>query len=221
MKKAITMWMLMLFISAMLACGAGGAFCESAEPDYVRIGLEVTGLMSEMVDSETYLSMLGSVSAFADVREQVNTHDYDRPVAVYSLRLKDPNALFKAMALKDAKSTEAWNSLPPELQDQLMMRISLRSMCSGINAKMGTDAIAFSAVATAVVVKEALTGDGPENYLYIFEEGTPILVSFGYHSAAGYFLFIPKESQENLLKIWTYLNLPSLEIAPVDLPDGQ
>ena len=206
---------LILLTAARLACTTSYAFGESAEPDYYQIGLDVTALMSEIVDSDAYLSILTIPKTVEEVREKVNTHDYDRPAAVYSVRLSDFEAFFQEMLLKDAKTAETWNSLSPALQEQLLGRISLRSMCSGVNARTGTDAIAFSSVATAFVRNESLTGAETSDYLYIFEEGTPILVSFGYHSASGFFLFIPKESQGSPEKIRAYMNLPYLEISPV------
>ena len=58
-----------------------------------------------------------------------------------------------------------------------------------------------------------LTGDETASYLYTFEKGIPILVSFGYHGASGMFVFIPKEAQ-NLEGIRAAL--PGLTVEPVE-----
>ena len=83
--------------AALLLFTASGAFGEAAEPDYCRIGLKVTAMMSEITDSEAYLSIFGLPERFREVREKVNTHDYDSPVAVYSVTMSDPKAFLEEM----------------------------------------------------------------------------------------------------------------------------
>ena len=63
---------LILLTAAMLACTVGCAFGESAEPDYYQIGLDVAALMSEIVDSDAYLSILTIPETVEEVREKVN-----------------------------------------------------------------------------------------------------------------------------------------------------
>ena len=78
----------------------------------------------------------------------------------------------------------------------------------------GAAEIAFASAAAAVVRNEALTDESVVYYLYIFEKGTPILVSFGYHGASGSFVFLPKEQCGTLADLQG--TLPELEITPVE-----
>ena len=192
------------------------SFCESPEPDYYRIGLNVSALMSGMADSEAYCSLFGPQEMYREVREKVNTHDYDRPVAVYSVRLTDSKSFIEEALLKDQESRNTWNSLSPALQEQVLGRFGVQSLCSIVNARMGSEYIAFCSVVTAFIREQTLASDSSGCFLYIFEKGTPILVSFGYRAASGQFLFIPEEFRESPDSIASYLGIPCLEITPVE-----
>lgn len=204
-----------LLFTVLLFCTACAAFGEAAEPDYYRVGLKVAGLLSEITDSEAYLSLLTRPEMFREVREQINTHDYDRPVAVYSIRLSDPEAIMKEMLRDNPESLEAFESLSPALQEQFLGYMSIQSLCAAVNGRMGTEYLAFLSVATSRIRDDTLTGEASGCYLYLFEKGTPIMVSFGYRGASGQFLLIPEESRGNPEDIAAYLALPGLELTPV------
>ena len=207
------------FLFAALLLLATGACGEAADPDYYRIGLKVTSLISEMTDSDAYFSLMAAPDAFRTAREAANTHDYDRPVAVYSISLTDPEAFLEKMLLEDPDAREAWNSLSPALQDQLMRRITLQTLCASVNDRAGTESIALASLVTPVLTDETLTPEKSRSYLYFFEQGVPVLVSFGYHSASGQFLMIPKESRETPEDIAAFLELPFLELLRLEIPD--
>lgn len=215
MKKTISI----LLLAALLFCAAGNASGEAAKPDYYNAGLEVTALMGEIIDSEAYLSLLVHPETFSKIREEANTHDYGSPVAVYAVK-GDPEALLKEMLLSDPESGETFNSLSPALQDQLLQRISVQTLCSVFNSRAGADYTAFSSLATVFLREDSLNAEEPCSYLYIFGKGLPILVSFGYRSAAGMFLFLPEESRKSPEAILSCLNLPGLEVTPVNTGEG-
>lgn len=204
--------LLLAFLFLFTACGA---FAEGTEPDYYRIGLEVTGLISEMVDSEAYLSMLTRPESISEVREILNTRDYDRPVAVYSVRLDDPKVFLEEMFRKSPDQRETWESLSPALQEQVLSRLGLQTLCTYVNAQMGSEYLSFVSVTNAFVREEALNPESAFTYLYVFEKGMPILVNFGYHIVSGQFLLIPEESRGTPEAISAYMVLPGLEITPV------
>ena len=208
-----------LLFAALLLPAAVGACGEAADPDYYRIGLKVTSLISEMTDSDAYFSLMATPESFRTAREAANTHDYDRPVAVYSISLTDPEAFLEKMLLEDPDAREAWNSLSPALQDQLMRRITLQTLCASVNGRAGTESIALASLVTPVLTDETLTPEKSRSYLYFFEQGVPVLVSFGYHSASGQFLMIPKESRETPEDIAAFLDLPFLELLRLEIPD--
>ena len=203
-----------LLSAILLFCSTGNALCEEANPDYTRVGLKVTGLMSEIVDSTDFLDMFISPNLYGKVREEVNTHDYDRPLAVYTIK-SDPQMLLENLLLSDAKTKKTFESLSPTLQDQLLRRISIQSVCSLVNGRAGSEYIAFFSVATAVILDDSLDGEKGCSYLFIFEKGIPILVSFGYHVATGSFLYIPGGSRKNREAIQSFLGIPGMEVAPV------
>ena len=204
-----------LILSALLFCFAANAFCEAMEPDYYRIGLKVTGTMGEIIDSETFLSLFTSSDTFSKERDELNTHDYDSPVAVYALRC-DPDTLLEKLMLSDPDSGEMYNSLSPALQDQIRGRISIQTLVSMTNARAGAEYIALASIATASIRDDSLTGDEAPSYLYVFGKGAPVLVSFGHHNASGMFLLIPEESRKTPEDIASYLALPGVELVPVD-----
>ena len=208
-----------LLLSALLSCAAGSALCETAEPDYYRIGLEVTGLMGEIVDSDAYLSFLTRPEMYDEIRERVNTHDYGSPAAVYSVSLSDYDAVLEEMFCRDPDSREKWDSLSPALQEQLRARLSLPALLAVANARAGTAYISLFSVSNAFVRNETLTGEKSLYYLYFFERGAPILVSFGYHTASGQFLSVPGEYRDSPEDIRADLALPGLELAPVTAAD--
>ena len=210
-------------LSALLALcllfTACGAFAEAEEPDYYHIGLKVTALMSEIADSEAYLSFLSYPEACAEAREAANTHDYDRPVAVYSVTLDDPRVFMESMLSDNEETLAAWNSLSPALQEQLLKRVGVATLVPSINGRMGSEYSAFSTITIASVTDETLP-DKSVCYLYLFEKGTPILVTFGWHGASGVFVFIPEESRgsaEDLYEV--FLSVPGLTLTPIQFAD--
>ena len=209
-----------LFLAAVvLLFTACGAFGEAAEPDYYRIGLKVTAIMSEITDSEAYLSVFTRPEYFREVREKLNTHDYDSPVAVYSVTMSDPRTFLEEMLLSEEEGIELWNSLSPALQDQLLSRIGIPTLAPIVNARAGSDYLSFFNAATALIQDEGLTAEKGCTYLYLFREGVPILISFGYRAASGTFFYIPKESQGSPEDITAYLAVPCVEIVPVKIRD--
>ena len=187
-----------LITAALFLFTACGAFGEAAEPDYYRIGLKVTALMSEMMDSEAFLSILTRPEYFSEVLGKVNTHDYDRPVAVYSVTMSDPMAFLEWMFRDEEEVRELWDSLSPALQEQLLMRIGIQTLGPLFNSRAGSEYLSLFNVATAVIQDEGLTAQKSCVYLYVFEEGVPILV---------------------LEDIIAYLAVPCVEIVPVETGD--
>ena len=211
MRKAIKC-ICVLIIIVMMSAMAGSAF---AEPDYYHIGLEVTSVMSEIADSETYLSLYGASDTWNDVREAVNTGDYDKPVAVYAVTLDTPEAYLKIMIDKDPDSSSQWNSLSDNLQEQILNKIGVTTICSIVNGQAGASSVSFANLAQAYIKNRDMKKEKKVSYLYLFEKGTPILVTFGYHAATGMFVFIPAESQGSVESLKTVL--PFVEITPVEI----
>ena len=74
---------------AVLVCMTATGCAES--PDFYDIGLEVVGVMDEMVQSRDYLNLfLQNENALNLIDTEFNTGDYDKPVSVYRLVQTDP-----------------------------------------------------------------------------------------------------------------------------------
>ena len=201
-----------LVMALALLLGISPACAE--EPDYYRIGLEAAGLLDEIVNSDVYLSLtLVMNDRLEAVREAVNTHDYDSPVAVYEVRLDDVRGFVESSL--DPENKAQWDSLPDRLQEQVLLRMGVQTFIARLNSMSGAEYISFASAANAVLRKEELTGEKAVYYLYIFEKGTPVLVSFGYHSAAASFVFIPEESRGSLSGIREALGY--FEVEPVEM----
>jgi len=200
-------FILMLAAALMLSTGALG----ESKTDYLTAGLEVTKIMGQIAADENYISLIVGVSEIDAVRETVNTGDYDRPTAVYELKLKDPRAFVESTM--DETTRETWAKIPEELKEQALRRFNVQALLTMYTSRQGAVNIAFSS-ATVAVVPNDLTAEESVYYLYTFEKGTPILVSFGYRGATGTFVFLPKEQCATPDDLQTAL--PDLEITLVE-----
>lgn len=210
---------LTLLLSALILCIACSASAETEAPDYYHIGLQVTRLMSEMVDSDDYQSVLGTPESSRQIRERANTHDYSCPVAVYSLRMADPRALMERFVPDDQETREAFNRLSPAIQDQYLARINISLLSVMMNTRSGYESVAFLTSMNGFIRSDSLTSEDPVHYLYLFQKGIPILVTFEYHKASGQFLDIPVEYQHSPADIPSYLQIPGFfELTPVAAP---
>ena len=89
----------LVVLLAVLVCMTATGCAES--PDFYDIGLEVVGVMDEMVQSRDYLNLfLQNENALNLIDTEFNTGDYDKPVSVYRLVQTDPEKWLMAQ-LKD------------------------------------------------------------------------------------------------------------------------
>lgn len=191
MKNGFVVFFALLLALSLLPAPAAVSAEEPQGPDYYQAGMETVAMMDEMVKSKDFILMLSGSDRTDGIRETVNTGDYGSPTAVYSVRLEDARSLVEKTYR--AEDLERWNNLPDVLQEQLLKRVSVQSLCNIINGRTGTDQLAFASLVTAIVRNDSLPGGEPLSYLYFFEKGTPILVTFGYHGSSGIFLFLPEE----------------------------
>ena len=188
---------------------------EEAEPDYYTIGLKVTGLMNEIVNSEAYLSLMAIPSTYSETRLLADTDDYDRPVAVWKITNSDfREFIFRVFGEEKWKQ---WDNLSENLQNMLLDRMGIPTLFTLYNGRRGTQEVSFASIANAVLQSEELTREEAVYYLYIFEKGIPILVSFGYHGASGMFVFIPEEDRGSAESLRSLIPEIKLELEPVEI----
>ena len=186
MRKRNPMRKKLLAVVLLLTLLLSAAFshAESA-PDYYKIGLEVAGVLDEMLQSPFYQKfILSSPDFISAVSETLNTGDYDKPVAVYRLEQKDARQWLLAMIPEDSR--QELEALSPALQEQLFARTAgLSTICSFINAQKSSNMVAAASALQVLLKKPELEIEEPEYCLFTFEKGTPILVSYTWHSAVG------------------------------------
>ena len=133
-KKIMALLCAMVFSLSCTYCLA-----EDETVNYYETGLKVVGVMNEMVQSRDYLDIFMSASANLDTLDTMfNTGDYDKPVAVYSLKQADPMGWLKMMMSESEQ--EKFNALSPALQEQLLARASgITALSNIINGQKGVD----------------------------------------------------------------------------------
>lgn len=201
---------------AVLVCLTATGCAES--PDFCGIGLEVVGVMEEMVQSKEYLSLFLNNEDSLNLLDTVfNTEDYDKPVSVYRLVQTDPEKWLMAQ-LKD-EERDILESLSPVLQEQVRIRVKGISLMSNqINARRGMETLAVSSALQALLDKPELEIENPEYYLFVFKKGVPVLVTYSGHYAGGTFCALESSETESAETLQECMKPFGLEVIPVDIP---
>jgi len=184
MKRLLCLFAAFCLAVGLTACGS------TAESDLLDTGREMVAVMKEMLGSEAYAAMLGATT-LGDLQEQVDTHDYDSPVAVYRIDPPDAETLLTYVGGTDA--TEHWGDLSDTLKEQLKNRLSFSNIISVLNGRAGSKQVAFASLYLATKQDASLKVERSVVYLFTFEEGTPIAVTFNEGSVSGQFLFLEAE----------------------------
>lgn len=198
MKKLLAMVMSLLLIITLTACG-NNSISHNEEKLY-NLGIEVTKTMGEMACSDDYISLYTSIE-FDDEILQFQATDYDKPIAVYSASLPSAKDILSKIG---SENIDAYDKLSDNLKEQLEYRLSFSSIISSINAKSGANTMALCSLLTATKYDKDIELNKSIAYLYIFEKGMPIAVTFtesGY--ANGQFLLLNgSKSYEDISEIF-------------------
>ena len=211
MKKILSFF---LVFTVLLSAGAA-AGAES--PDYYAIGLRVTGLLGEMVGSRDYLRLFLSSEDLLDLLSSTfDTGDYGTPSAVYRLIQQDPKEWMKSLMTDE--ELDSLNALSPALQEQVFLRVSGTALLTTqINAKKGAQVLSVVSALQALVKEPSLEEETPASYLFVFEKGVPILVSYGWHQATGMFVALDAAETASPEALKAALQPYGLEISPADI----
>lgn len=195
MKKISIIIFAFLLILVIAACGKDSV--SQNKEDLYDLGIEVTKTMQEMVYSDDYISAFSTVE-FEDEIVKFKATDYDSPVAVYSLEMPNTKDI-----LSKVGNPEFYDKLSNNLKEQLDNRISFSSIISLINARSGTNTIALCSILTATKYDEDIKLDKDIAYLYVFEKGVPIVVTFTKTGNANgqFFLLNDSNSYEDISEI--------------------
>jgi len=160
--------------------------CNENSKSLVGYGEEVISLMSEMVENEDYKSLYNLPSAYDETISNLRGGNYSKSSAVYELSIPE-DELFESIDADIDKE-----SFSEDLYKHVCSS-TYTSLASHINQKSGVEAISVSIAFSAqksFVNKEM---DANKVYLYVFENGCPILIIFsageeGSFRAIGYFI---------------------------------
>lgn len=161
-------------------------------------GLEISALMSEMASNPDYLRTLTGSQEVLNVLSGAAAADPRAPKAVYEIVVSE-DAL---MELLGVSSTEGMSEA---LKDNLIAR-SYAAVGPQINAVGGVNNLAASSMCTVGLSFVDPGFSGNALYLYAYEDGAPVLVSFSANqdhvvSASGCFILgdsIQAESKEEI-----------------------
>ena len=127
--------------------------------------------------------------------------DYDSPIAVYSVEIPNAKDILSKLGIENI---EEYDKLSDNLKEQLDHKVSISSIISSINAQSGTNTMALCSLLTATKDDKDVELDKSIAYLYVFEKGIPIAVTFtksGY--ANGQFLLLnDSNSYEDISEIF-------------------
>ena len=181
MKRKISIGLLIgLLLMTMLTS------CNETTKSLVECGEDVISLMAEMVDSESYGSLYNLPTAYDKTISNLRDGNYSKSSAIYELSIPE-DELFESIDTSIDKE-----SFSEDLYKHICSSAYV-SFSSRINQKGGVEAMSVSTAFSAqksFVNKEM---DANKVYLYVFENGCPILITFvagedGSFRAIGYFI---------------------------------
>lgn len=198
MKKFSIIIFAFLLALAMTACGK--SHNSHNEEALFDLGIEVTKTMQEMTYSDEYISLYATIE-FEDEIVKFQATDYDSPIAVYCVEIPNVKDVLSKLG---SENIDDYDKLSDNLKEQMDHRVSLSSIISSINAQSGTNTMVLCSLLTATKYDKDVELDKSISYLYVFEEGIPIAVTFtksGY--ANGQFLLLnDSNSYEDISKIF-------------------
>ena len=163
MKRFFALFLAVVIISASFASCAPKNFtvdecCEA-----------VIDLMKEMLSSEEYVKMYGSVQAYSNAFEKVKGGDYSKPSKIYELT-------FSEEELWEKQGVDI-NALSEDLKEYTV-GLLYNSVATLI---LQTESVASVAAMSAFTAVKSFVCDEIEGgavYLYAYENGYPILITF-------------------------------------------
>ena len=213
MKKFISLILILLFSLQLTACNTAKSN-QSNDSNLYNAGQDLILVMDEMINNKNYAQLTGATDSLVPIADTINTNDYDSPVAVYCITMPDVTDFFKMASDFDMSN---WNNLSDNLKEQVENKISFSSIITMINSQKGANTVAFSTTYTAIDKNENLSLDDTINYLYVFEKGTPIAITFSETGiVSGQFVFL--ENIDTLTNAKSVFEKYNCSVNNVDIP---
>jgi hypothetical protein len=165
--------------------------------------------MDEMIRNEAYVEIMGGGSLVYDMVEEFRDYEYSSPTAVYCISPPQVTDMLRFTGTGD--TGEAWNMLSDNLKEQLEYRVSFNTVISALNSKKGSSIMAYAALYTAMDKDESVRVNEPTVFLYVFEKGIPVAVTFDEGGRMqGQFVFL--DDVNNLSSLFAQLNCSVTQI---------
>ena len=161
-RKLFTVLLACILLLTLLAS------CNGNPKSLTECGEDVISLMAEMLESEEYKSLYNLPAAYDDQVNMLCEGNYSQSIAVYELIISEEELLDKTID-KDELSKELY---------EYICSSTYVSFASRINQTSGVEAMSVSAVFTAQKTYANKNIDASKIYLYVFEKGCPIAVTF-------------------------------------------
>ena len=171
---------------------------EAASPVLYDRGIEIVALISEMAENENYLTAMTGMEDILQLLSDAAPEDPNSPKAVYEIVIPEDQLL-------DALGVENTEGMSQKLQANLTAK-SCSALASRINSLEGVNNLAAASLCTAGKSFVERSFEGNTLYLYTYEKGAPVLVSFSSGedhvvTATGCFLLGDSCSMENVEEI--------------------
>ena len=166
MKRFLSVFLLVVLCLGAVSCG-GSAVSREAR------GEELTSLVDEMVKSDSFIKMyFNGINVYDELIADIRKADYRVADAIYRLDFSENEVVEKL-----AKRFIDLDALGERLQKRLMEAMG-NTIVSEINSSVGSYAMVVSSMFSASInfVDKSVTEN--EYYLYTFDGGYPIFISF-------------------------------------------
>lgn len=178
-------------------------------------GLDIVSMLNEIVESDAYVSVYSASEDIMNIVNSIAEGDHTVPKAVYQLMIPEESLL----ALSEVEAM-------PDLSDELRAFLTGRVQASVINianSRNGATTLAATSICTVgkTFVSSEITGN--TIYLYTFENGFPVAVSFTVGedstvSASGTFLLsedLGADTPDGIKEFFSEITL-DVEVVPVN-----
>ena len=169
MKRSLTLLLSVIMLLSLCACGET-ASTKEAEKSLYEHGLDVIAVMSEMTQLESYVETYTGSGEIKEVVTSIGEGDYTTPKAVYAITVN-------AEQIAAYADVEALDGASDALQKTMENKFIV-ALISQVNGRAGAMNLAAASVCTAG--KTFVTDEISESviYLYTYENGRPISVTF-------------------------------------------
>ena len=197
----------LVFAIGLSACGS-----DSETTSLYSEGLEIVQIMSEMVQSESYINLYTGDSSVQSIVQSLANGDYSSPKAVYAISV--PEKSLEAMAELDPLDSASEN-----LRGFALKRV-FGALMTRVNAMSGAENLAAASICTASKTFVDENADDDIIYLYTYDNAVPIAVTFmaGDNksvSANGVFVMDDKLSLDSAEEIETLFDGLTVEVTEI------